>query len=319
MAGTVTFRLAEGHRAVDVGVAFDVDAICGIELGGRPVRGDVHDATLTLKRKDEGWVIAERSDFPADLSAVRSFVLKAIELKAGQVETIGEKDRARLNVDASGTTVEFQGADGKPLARMIVGKKYFKREPEDAQKAPGDGRFVVVPESPDRVTIVADPLVQATAKSGSWIDRTAFKVEKVGVLEVKHPDGDSWRVERKGDNADWRLAGARPGEKLDVSRANAASYMLSQLELADVAPPGASDTGLDKPVLIEAITLAGARYEIKVGKPRGDDYFVSFTSSAEDAREKILSKQVLLVPKSKLEDTLKKRGEMLEKTQGAKK
>ena len=52
--------------------------------------------------------IAERADFPADLSKVREFVLKAIGLKVGQSEPLGEKDRARLNLDASGTRVEFQ-------------------------------------------------------------------------------------------------------------------------------------------------------------------------------------------------------------------
>jgi hypothetical protein len=281
-------------------------------------------ATLTLKRKEDGWTIAERGDFPASLAGVREFVLKAIELKAGQSEPIGEKDRARLRVDASGTQVEFQGADGKPLARMIVGKKYFKRDPDDPEKAPGDGRFVLLPDSPDRVHVVGDPLAQATAQSRAWIDRTAFKVEKVGILEVRFPDGESWRIERSGDNADWKLAGGAPaGLKLDIARANAASYMLSQLELADVAAPAvaqnAAETGLDKPAVIKATTLAGATYEIKVGKLTGEDHFVSFKGSADDAREKLLMQHVLLVPKSKLEDTLKKRPELLEKQQDTKK
>jgi len=274
---------------------------------------------LTVKRKDEGWVIAERADFPANAAAVREFLIKAIELKAGGSEPIGEKDRARLNLDSSGTQVEFQGADGKPLARIIVGKKYFKRDPDDPAKAPADGRFVLIPDQPERVFVVADPLAQASAQSRAWIDKTAFKAEKVGTLEVRHPDGNAWRIERSGDNAEWKLAAARPGEKLDISRANAASYMLSQLELADVAPADEKDTGLDKPVLVNATTLAGARYEIKVGKLMGEDYLVSFTSSTDDALEKRLARHVLLIPKAKLEDTLKKRDDMLEKKQDTKK
>src|SRR5205807_6921955 len=47
-------------------------------------------ATLTLQRKDEGWVIAERDGFPADLGKVRGFVLQALGLKVGQSEPIGE-------------------------------------------------------------------------------------------------------------------------------------------------------------------------------------------------------------------------------------
>ena len=104
------------------------------------------------------------------------------------------------------------------------------------------------------------------------------------------------------------------------------------LELADVAPDDAKDTGLDKPALINATTLDGLAYEIKVGKLEGENYYVRFISSgappAESAgpdaerlkklrerlpREKQLAQYVLLIPKSKLEDTVKPRAELLEK------
>ena len=274
--------------------------------------------TLTLERKEDGWVIAERDGFPADLGKVRDFVLKMIELKIGQSEPIGEKDRARLNLDASGSRVEFLDSENKTLAALVVGRKYFKREVENPDKAPADGRFVQRPEAPGIVYVVSDPLAQAAARSADWIDRTSFKVEKVKRLEVRLPDG-GWRIERPGDNADWKLAGAKPGEKLDIGRANAASYSLSLLELDDVAPKDAKNTGLDQPTVINASTLDGASYAIKVGRLMGEDYYVTFTSSRDDAREKRLSAYTLLIPKSKLEDTLKPRAELLEKKPAANK
>jgi hypothetical protein len=276
-------------------------------------------STITLQRKEDGWVIAERDNFPADLTKVRDFVLKAIELKIGQSDPIGEQDRARLNLDASGTQFEFLGADGKALARLVVGKKYFKREVDNPDKAPADGRFVVRPDAPATAYIVSDPLLQASARSADWIDRTGFKVEKVKTLEVRLADGAGWRIERNGDNAEWKLAGAKAGEKLEVTRANAASYSLSLLELDDVAAKDVKDTGLEKPALINATTLDGASYAIKVGRPVGEDYFLTFTSTRDDAREKLLARHVLLVPKSKLEDTLKPRAELIEKKPAAKK
>ena len=290
-------------------------------------------STLTVRRKDERWVIAERADFPADLNKVREFVLQALSLKVGQSEPIGDKDRARLNLDESATQVEFGAADGKPLAKLLVGKKYFKREVENPEKARADGRFVALPGDPKTVYVVSDPLAQATTKSAEWIDKSSFQVEKVKTLEVRYPAGEGWRIERDGDNADWRLVGAKPGEKLELTKANAASYSLGLLELADVAPKG---TQIEAPVALEATTLDGLAYSIKVGKLQGDNYPVSFTSSGtprkddKDAerlkkleerlpREKVLSDYVLLVPKSKLEDTLKKRAELLEKKDEAKK
>jgi len=275
--------------------------------------------TLTLQRKEERWVIVERADFPADIGKVREFVLKVIGLKIGQSEPLGEKDRARLNLDGSGTRVEFKAADGKDLGVFTVGRKYFKREVENPAKAIPDGRFVALPGDASTAYLVGDPLTQAAAKSAEWIDHTAFQVEKVKTLEVRYPAGGGWRIERSGDNADWKLAGAKPGEKLDVSRANAASYSLQLLELADVAAKDTADTGLDKPILVDATTLEGMTYAIKVGKLTGHTYYVSFTSSgthkAEEkaAREKLLAQHVLLIPKSKLDDTLKPRAELLEK------
>ena len=272
-------------------------------------------------------MIAERADFPADIGKVREFVLKAIGLKIGQSEPLGEKDRARLNLDGSGTRVEFKAADGKDLGVFTVGRKYFKREVENPEKAIPDGRFVALPGDAGTAYLVGDPLSQAAARSAEWIDRTSFQAEKVKALEVRYPAGGGWRIERGGDNAEWKLTGAKPGEKLDISRANAASYSLQLLELADVAPKDAVDTGLDKPILVDATTLDGLSYAIKIGKLVGQNYYVSFTSSgtpkseAKDAkaaekaaREKLLAQHVLLIPKSKLEDTLKPRTELLEKS-----
>jgi hypothetical protein len=295
-------------------------------------------ATLTLQRKDDGWVIAERRGFPADLAKVREFVIKLIELKVGQSEPIGDNDRARLNLDASATQVELGGADGKPLAKLLVGKKYFKREVENPEKAPADGRFVALPGEAGMVYIISDPLAQASAKSADWIDRTSFEVEKVKTLDVRLANGERWRLERAADNAEWKLADAKSGDKLDSGRANAATYSLSMLELADVAPDDAKDTGLDKPALIDANTFDGLAYSIKVGAPQGDNYYVRFSSSGSlpaetsgpdaerikklrerAAREKLLQQYVLLIPKSKFEDTLKPRAELLEKKPDSKK
>jgi hypothetical protein len=286
---------------------------------------------ITLARGEPGWTIAERDGFPADMEKVREFVLKAIELKIGQSEPIGEKDRARLGLDASGTTVEFRGADGKALARLIAGRKYFKTEPDNPEKAAGDGRFVLLPEDAKSVVIVSDPLAQATPKSAEWVAKAGIAAEKVKALEVRLAEGEGWRIERAADNADWRLAGLAPGEKLDIGRANSAAYSLSGLDLADVAPKDAKDTGLDRPSTISAATFDGLTYTVKLGKLAGENYYASVAVAGEpkpegkDAgerlkkinerlpRERALAAHTLLVPRSRLEDLLRKRSELLEK------
>jgi hypothetical protein len=321
--GTLGQPLLKGLKAADV---------AGVSISDPK-------SSMTLQRKGERWVIAERGDFPADLEKVKEFVVKALELKIGQVEPIGEKDRARLLLDKGGTAVEFRSADGKPLARMTVGKKYFKGEPANPDKALGDGRFVVLPGDDKQVFIVADPLAAASTKSADWIAKAGFQAEKVKMLDVKFADGSGYRIERTGDNADWKLEGLKPGEKLEVTRANAASYSLTNIDLADVLPKDTKPeaTGLDKPTVVTAQTLDGLTYVLNVGKLVDGNYHatlsISGTPKADDGKdaaerqkrldervpkERSLEGHVLLVPKAKLDDTLKPRGELLDKTDPAK-
>lgn len=297
---------------------------------------------ITIQRKDGRWSVAERGGFPADFDKVHDFVLKAIALKIGQSEQVGETDRARLGLDAGGTAIAFLGADGKPLASFTAGRKYFKTQPDNPERALADGRYVALPGDEKRVYVVADPLAQASTKSADWISRAGIAAEKVKSLEVRHgggPAGDDWKVERSGDNADWKLAGARAGEKLDITKANSAAYTFGQIELADVAPKDVKpeETGLDKPTVVSAATLDGLGYELRLGKLAGENYYARIAVSGEpkpegkDAeerlkrlnerlpRERALAGYVLLVPKSKLEDILKKRADLLAKKEEKKK
>ncbi|HEX5094222.1 MAG TPA: DUF4340 domain-containing protein [Burkholderiales bacterium] len=296
-------------------------------------------ATLTLLRRPNGWVVAERANFPADVDKVRELVLAAIGLKVGQVEKIAEKDRAGLQLDASGTRLEFRGEAGKPLAALIVGKKYFKREPRDAATAAPDGRFVRVPESAGTALVVADPLRLASAKSAPWVSKEGFGAELVRTMEVDSPADGKWRISRTKDDTQWKLTPLYAGEKLDVIRANSASYSLHRVAIDDVAPPGLrpDETGLDKPVTVVASTFDALTYTLKLGKLRGDDYYAMVWVAGEpkvtgpDAekrakqiaerlpREHALEGQVLLISRHKFEDVLKKRSEMLDKKDPAKK
>jgi hypothetical protein len=294
---------------------------------------------ITIEKKNDRWVIVERAGFPADFDKVRGFVLQALALKIGQVEPIGDQDRARLHLDASGTAIEFRGADGKPLAQLTAGKKYFRGEVENPDKAIGDGRYVSLPGDGKQVLVVSDPLTQASIRTADWVSKAGFEVEKLKTLEVRDAAGAAWKIERVGDNADWKLAGLRGGEKLDITKANAAGYTFARLELADVAPPDAKpgDTGLDKPAIVTATTFDGLSYTLKLGRLEGENYYATLAIAGEpkpegkDAaerltkinerlpRERALGNYTLLIPKAKLEDIVKKRADLLVKKDEKKK
>jgi uncharacterized protein DUF4340 len=294
-------------------------------------------AAITLERKDSGWVIAERAGFPADLERVREFVLKAIELKVGQAEPLGAADRKRLKLDEAATRVEFRGADGKALAAVLVGRKYFKSEPENPDKAIGDGRFVLLPGDEKTVYVVSDPLAQASAKSADWLARAGFSAEKVKSLEYAPATGEGWKLERASEDADWTLAGAK-ADKVETARANAAAYSLASVELADVLGKETKpeETGLSAPTVLTAHTFDGLTYTLRLGTLKGENYPATLEVAGDpkpegkDAeerakklaerlpRERALATYALLIPKSRLEDALKPRAELLARKEAAK-
>ena len=292
-------------------------------------------ASITLDRKDSGWAIAERAGFPGDPERVREFVLKAIGLKVGQAEPLGAADRKRLKLDDSATRVEFLGTDGKALAAMLVGRKYFKGEPENPDKAIGDGRFVLVPPDEKTVYVISDPLSQASAKSSDWISRTGFSVEKVKSLEYAPAAGEGWKLERASEDANWTFSGAKTTDKVEPARANSAAYSLANVDLADVAGKDAKpeETGLAAPTVLTANTFDGLTYTLKLGALRGENYYATVAIAGEpkpegkDAEERAkklaerlphersLAAYTLLVSKSRVEDALKPRAELVAKRQ----
>jgi len=304
--------------------------------------------SLNLEKKDGRWVIAEAGGFPADIEKVSELVVKVLELKTGQTEPIGEKERPRMQLAAPGksdgaaTVVTLKGADGKVLAELLVGKKYFKTQPEgDASKALGDGRFVMLPADPARVIVVSDPLKQATTTVGEWVSREGVAIENIKSIEVKVA-GDGYKVAREHMDAAWVLDGK--GGELDQNKANGATYALAKVEVADVAAKDA-DTGIDGTTEIAVATFDGLAYRMKFGKVEKDRTYAQLVvegaparaakqapvdekpedktkrekAEAEEtkrltdrvAREKALAPFTVLAVKGKLDDVIKKRADML--------
>ncbi|MBL8380322.1 MAG: DUF4340 domain-containing protein [Burkholderiales bacterium] len=310
------------------------------------------DGTLTLAKKEDRWVIVEQGGFPADIDRVTELVVKAIELKTGQSEPIAEKERARMLLGPPGkgegaaTSVAFKDKDGKVLAELLVGKKYFRNEPAgDPTKALGDGRFVMLASDTTRVIVVSDPLRQASIKPVDWIAREGFGIENVKTLDVKVAEG-GYKLAREVPDGNFVLDGK--GGELDPFKASGAALALGRLELEDLGPKEA-EAGFDKGSQIVATTFDGLTYTMKVGALAKDRYPVQVSvegtptrapkpapakpdEKAEDkdkrekaaadevkrftervAREKSLAPFVVLVAKNKLDEVLKKRDDFLKK------
>ena len=91
-------------------------------------------AELNLVRKGDEWTVQERADYPAPYEQVSDLIRKLWNLKTVQDVKVGPSQFSRLELiepgkdgGSAGTLAEVKDKDGKPLAALLLGKKYFKK------------------------------------------------------------------------------------------------------------------------------------------------------------------------------------------------
>jgi hypothetical protein len=253
---------------------------------------------VTLVKKDNAWVVRERGDYPANVQDIGDLLIKLVELKAVQSETVGASLLPRLDLAApgqregSGTLIEFKDAAGKPLDSLILGKIILKKDPVNplpsAQNGVPAGRYVLVGKSTDTVIGVSDPLEGAQAEPGKWLARDFFKADRIKTLAVAGEGAASWKITRDAEYGQWKFASGGGG--LDASAAVGAVNALGGLSFADVVvDPKPEDT--EKPVTVTAETFDNLTYTVKIARKKaGGDYYLSFTASGEPPRQRVPEK-----------------------------
>jgi hypothetical protein len=255
---------------------------------------------VTLVNKGDRWVVQERADYPANVQDIASLLVKLVELKVTQAETVGASLLPRVELVAPGqagaskegvgTLVEFKDKNGKVVASLVLGKKVLKKDPlnplPNARDGVPAGRYVLVSGNNDKVVVVSDPLNVAEAKPGKWLSKDFFKVDRVKTLAVA-PEGAApeWKITRDVEWGQWQFAG--PGV-VDASSAVSAVNALGNLSFADVAVK--PEEG-EKPMMAVAETFDNLTYRIRLARRKGgEDYHLNFTVSGEPPAKRVPEK-----------------------------
>lgn len=261
---------------------------------------------VTLVKKDERWVVRERGDYTANFQGIGDLMVKLVELKVTQAETVGDSLLPRVELVAPaqggdakaprqtegvGTLVEFKDKAAKVLASLVLGKKVLKKDPlnplPSAQDGVPAGRYVRVTGASERVVVVSDPLNVAEARPGKWLARDFFKVDRIKTLAVG-PAGSApgWKITRDVEWGQWKFAGG--GGELDASSAVGAVNALGNMMFADVA---VKPEEAEKPRVAVAETFDNLSYTVKItGKKGGDEYYLSFSVSGEPPKQRVPEK-----------------------------
>lgn len=253
----------------------------------------------TLVRQEKGWVVKERGNYPANFTDISDTIIKMIELKAVQSETVSAALLPRINLadppakapesgakapEGVGTQVVFADAAGKLFATIVLGKTVLKKDPgnplPNAQDGVPAGRYVRVGETKEQVVVVGDPLANVSAAPGRWLEKDFFKADRVKTLTVSGEGGMQWKIARDVEYGQWKFVGA--GGDLDASAAVGAVNSLASMSFNDIVVGDAPAGG--KPVTITAETFDRLTYTIKATKREGGDYLVNVAVTGEPPR-----------------------------------
>ncbi|HEV7401925.1 MAG TPA: DUF4340 domain-containing protein [Chthoniobacteraceae bacterium] len=276
---------------------------------------------LNLVKKGEIWTVQERADYPASFEQVSGLLRKLWELKTVQEVKVGPSQFARLELvepgkgDAAGTLVQLFGADGKPLQALLLGKKQMRKGEGGDDQFGGmsagfaTGRYVK-PTAGATVSLVSDPLDDVDPKPERWLAKDFIKVESPKSIAVAGAvdAGDQkpaivptpkWTVTRENATAEWKLADAKPDEKLDTGKVSGLGNVLSSAGFNDVQ----ADAKLDEPITTATIeTFDGFQYDLKIGKAKDDNQPVLVTVSGNFPKERTPAADEKPEDKKRLDD-----------------
>jgi hypothetical protein len=246
----------------------------------------IRDATneLNLVRRDNRWRVRERHDYPADFQAIGGLLRKFWEMKIVQADEVGPSLLPRLQLadpdqpNGSGTLLTFQGAEGREIASVLLGRQHMRQSAEPSPMGGDtwpDGRYLRVLDGSPRVLVVSDALSEVEPRPDRFLNKDFFRIEKVKALEVRPPDGPSWRLARETEGGTWTLADAGADETLDTTKVTFANNVLAYPSFVDVVDPQLppEETGMDNPWTAIVETFEGLHYTVRVGDQNADEQY----------------------------------------------
>lgn len=247
---------------------------------------------LTFKKGDKGWVIMERSSYPADRAKIRKLLVGL-----GEAELVEPKTRvpARYGIldlgdpastEAKSTLVTLADSSGKTIADVILGKR--KVGAFGRGKA---GTYVRRPGNPQ--TWLTNANVRASVDVAEWVNPVFFRIDpaKIASLTVTEPKAAPYTIvadaKKKGT---FRFEAIPDGEKLKsgVSATDMAKA-LQTLEMTDVQKSEKPADG-DKVAKAVLVTTDGMKLDIRLRRDDSDRWMT--LAVIEDGKDKGAAKKI---------------------------
>lgn len=242
------------------------------QLDTLQLRGAGKATLVTLRRKENVWRVAERTDWPADAGRISQYLFVLSQARLAEAKTSNPELYARIGVgpitDEAATGSELTLSGKGISSRLLIGHEHTKF---DSNYVRVDGQAQAwLTDLP--VTFDRDP--------ASWLDRRLvdLPLARIVAVQVKPRSGKPFALSHRDDR--FRLDDAPSAAMGDSQQGDALAGVLDQLRFEDLA---VDDGKLAAERELQFTTVDGLQLTIQAWHA-GDQLWVRLAASADAAR-----------------------------------
>ena len=209
-------------------------------------RGD--QPLVRLERREQGWVVPAKADYPADQGVVNKLLKALAEARKVEPRTANPELYGRLGLADKGEAeqrgVRLTLEQGEAPLQLLIGK-------------PGQQEGQLARRADEAQSWLVSQRIELPASELDWLDRrvTAIPFAEVRELDLRHAGGERLTLARdKAEEANLQVRDLPKGKRLAFDgAANGFGQFFADLRFADAAP--LAQLGFDgKPALEFSLT-----------------------------------------------------------------
>ena len=223
------------------------------------------DESVTLVKQENGWLVKEKSGYPADFEAVSELLGGLSELRVAERKTAKPENHGRLGVAArgegTGTLISVQtiSAEAGEMLELVVGK-------------PAESRGSFVRLNGEDQVYLTDAVVSADTDVMSFVDAVIINVDSADVQSVAISGPGSYlSAGRSEAGAEMTLENLPVGAELKYDTvADSLARLLINLRFTDVEPYDASI--FQSASLLKVTTFSRGEIEVNSTESAGEHW-----------------------------------------------
>ena len=256
-------ELEQGDEVVN---ADDLSDLASVVIKGA-------DSSVTLNKKEDKWVVAERGDYPLEFGSLMGLLRQFGDMKVAQSQKAGPKFDARFGMDLESSEAESHGylvtmndSAGNLLQEFQIGKE-TKAEGASATS----GRYLRLKDESAALYVVNEAFTSLSSDPTEWLDSSFFNVTAIESIEMKGDDG--WKVIRENVGADFELEGLAEGQEPETEVLSRFRNVLSRPSFNDVLSDeeGKAKRDAENAQNIVISTFEGFTYDIDFAPEKKDE------------------------------------------------